>query len=96
MNPVWPGIADALAPTLVVALSALVWQEIIVGCAVVMTLAGVQLCWTAPRYRMSMEERAKDGALTEDEARRKIRFMAWFGPTVTVVGCVLLSVVILR
>lgn len=96
MNPLWQSTADALAPTVVVALSGLVWQEIIVGCAVVMTLAGVQLCWAAPRYRMSMEERAKDGALTQDEASRKIRFMAWFGPTVTVIGCVLLSVVILR
>lgn len=96
MNAMWPGVTDALAPAVLVALSSLAWQEIIVGCAVLITLAGVRLCWRAPRYRMSIEERAKDGALSEDEARRKIRFMGWFGPTVTVVGCVLLGVVILR
>lgn len=96
MNPIWPGFADALAPAVVVALSVLAWQEIVVGCAVVITLLGMRLCWRAPRYRMSIEERAKDGAMTEDEARRKIRFMGWFGPVVTVVGCVLLGLVILR
>lgn len=96
MNPVWPGVADALSPVVVVALSSLVWKEIVVGCAVVITLLGMRLCWGAPRYRMSIEERAKDGALTEDEARRKIKLMAWFGPTVTVIGCLLLGVVILR
>ena len=95
MNPAWQGVADALAPAAVAALSSLVWKEIIVGCAVVITLLGVRLCWGAPRYRMSMEERAKDGALTEDEARRKIRFMAWFGPAVTILGCALLGGVIL-
>ena len=96
MNSMWQGVADALSPVVLLALSALVWKEIAAGCAVVITLLGVRLCWRAPRYRMSIEERAKDGALTEDEARRKIKFMGWFGPAVTVVGCALLSVVILR
>ncbi len=77
-------------------LSSLAWKEIAAAGAVVVTLAGVWLCWGAPRYRMSIEERAKDGLYTEDEARRKIRFMAWFGPAVTITGCLLLGVVILR
>ena len=72
------------------------WQEVGAGGAALVTLFGVRLCWCAPRYRMSMEERAKDGALTEDEARRRIRFMAWFGPAVTIIGCLALGVILAR
>jgi hypothetical protein len=76
-------------------ISSLVWREIAAGGAVVITLLGVRLCWRAPRYRMSVEEHAKDGKLTEEQARRKIRFMDWFGPAVTIVGCALLALAIL-
>lgn len=69
-------------------------EEIAVGIAVVITLIGVRLCWRAPRHRMSIEERAKDGVYTNDEARRRIRFMGWFGPAVTIAGCALFAVVI--
>ena len=74
----------------------LTWTEIIAGVAVAISLVGVRLCWQAPRYRMSIEERAKDGMLTEDDARRKIAFMQWFGPVVALAGCGLLALLIFR
>ncbi len=89
-------VAGAIFGTDFLALSPLVWREIMAGGAVVITLVGVRLCWCAPRYRMSIEERAKDGIFTDEQARRKIRFMGWFGPAVTIAGCALLGVVILR
>ena len=89
-------LAEAATPAGVGVISALAAKEITAGCAVLVTLFGVRLCWRAPRYRMSIEERAKDGIFTEEEARRKIRFMDWFGPAVTVTGCVLLGVAVLR
>ena len=63
--------------------------------AVLITLAGVRLCWRAPRYRMSIEERAKDGAISEDQARRKIVFFRWLGPVLAVLGCALLGAALL-
>jgi hypothetical protein len=70
--------------------------EIAAGVAIAMALVGMRLCWRAPRYRMSLEERAKDGLITEDHARRKIAFMQWFGPVVALSGCALLWLVIFR
>ena len=67
------------------------WPEMGAGGAALMTLLGIRLCWSAPRYRMSIEERAKDGAITEDQARRKIWFMGWFAPALTLAGCVMLG-----
>ena len=65
--------------------------EIAALIAVVMTLIGVRLCWRAPRYRMSIEERAKDGRLTEEQARRKIAIFRWLGPILALAGCALLA-----
>ena len=71
-------------------------MEIAAWAAVAIALIGVRLCWSAPRYRMSIEERAKDGLITEDHARRKIAFMQWFGPAIALAGCGLLALVIFR
>ena len=71
-------------------------QEAMLILAAGITLAGTAMCWTAPHHRMSMEERAKDGKLSEEQARRKIQFRGWCGPIVTVIGCTLLLVVMLR
>ena len=76
--------------------SAAVNRESAALAATLVALAGVQLCWRGPRYRMSMEERAKDGALTNEQARRKIRFMGWFGPALALTGCALLALAVLR
>ena len=66
-------------------------QDVILIFGVGVTILGTRLCWGAPRYRMSVEEHAKDGKLTEDQARRKIARMNWFGPAVVVVGFVLIA-----
>lgn len=71
-------------------------SEIGAAAGVLLTLVGVRLCWRAPRYRMSIEERAKDGKITEREARRKIAMLAWLGPAIALAGCALFAVVILR
>jgi hypothetical protein len=71
-------------------------REVAAYVAVVITLMGVRLCWRAPRYRMSIEERAKDGVLTEEEARRKIAFVQWFGPAVVTAGCATLAIILLE
>lgn len=66
-------------------------QDVILIAGVVVTILGTRFCWGAPRYRMSIEEHAKDGKLTEEEARRKISRANWFGPTVVVVGFALIA-----
>jgi hypothetical protein len=67
-------------------------DEIGLGVAVVLTLIGMAMFWHAPRQRMSLEEHVKDGDLTEDEARRQLRFYAWCAPLATMAGVVLLIV----
>lgn len=66
-------------------------QDVILIAGLVVTVFGTHLCWNVPRYRMSIEERTKDGKLTEDEARAKIARMNWIGPTVIVVGFILIA-----
>ncbi len=39
--------------------------ELAMGGAALVMLLGAWLCWGAPRYRMSIEERLKDGKMTE-------------------------------
>lgn len=87
---------DLLGPGLLGLLSTTPRRELAAYAAVVITLLGVRLCWRAPRYRMSMEERAKDGRLTEDEARRRITFIAWLGPSIAIFGCGLLAAALLK
>lgn len=66
-------------------------QDVVLIAGVGVTILGTRFCWTAPRYRMSMEEHAKDGKITEDEARKKIARMNWFGPAVVVLGFALIA-----
>jgi hypothetical protein len=71
-------------------------KEISLAVAAAITLWGIWLSWLAPHRQMSIEERAKNGRLTEEQARRKIRQHAWFGPVVTVMGIVLLCGVLMN
>ncbi len=66
-------------------------QDLILVVGVVVTILGTRLCWNVPRYRMSIEERTKDGKLTEDEARKKIERMNWYGPAIIVGGFILIA-----
>lgn len=87
MSEKWLAIFSFSSPTFT--------QEAIIVVATVITLVGTRLSWGAPRYRMSMEERAKDGKLTAEQARRRIRTMDLTGPTVIVLGVALLAYALL-
>ena len=71
------------------------FDELGIGAAILLTMTGMALHWHLPRHRMSMEERMKDGKMSEEEARRQIRFYAWCAPIATVVGVVVLVAVLL-
>jgi hypothetical protein len=94
---VFLSLLESLPPYFFTALALMITaKEIGIGFATVVTLVGVVLCWEAPRHRMLVEERAKDGELTEDQARRRIRGIAWFGPVVAFAGMALLCGILLR
>ncbi len=82
-------------PTLLASLPTAVLQEVALAIAALVTLLGAWLCWTAPRHRMSVEERAKDGLITEDDARRKMRLRSRLGPALVIVGVLALGWVVL-
>lgn len=86
--PSWLAIGVAFQPS--------VSQEFALGGAALVTLLGVWMCWGAPRYRMALEERVKDGKITADDAARKIQRSQWTGPCVTIIGVALLLFVIAR
>ena len=64
-----------------------------IGTAILLTVTGIVLHWNQPHHRMSMEERIKDGKLTDDEARRRIRIYSWCASIPMVTGILLLLVV---
>ena len=70
------------------------FDEIGIGAAIVLTIAGMAMHWHLPRHRMSMEERVKDGKLTDEEARRQLRFYGWCAPVATLLGVGVLVVVL--
>lgn len=70
------------------------FDELSIAGAVMLTLIGLALHLHQQRHRMSMEERVKDSKLTEEEARRRIRFYGIWAPTVTLIGAALLVLVI--
>ena len=73
-----------------------VTQELMILGAAIITLCGMWLCWGAPRHRMSIEERAKDGKMSEDQARWRIQTMEVIGPIVIITGVGLLAFALMR
>ena len=71
-----------------------IFDEVGVGAAILLTVAGVIMHWHLPRHRMSMEERVKDGNVTEEEARRQLKFYSWCAPAATMLGVAMLVVVL--
>jgi hypothetical protein len=65
-----------------------------IGVAVALTLTGMVLHWHLPRHRMSMEERMKDGKLTEEEVQRRLHVYGWCAPIATLLGVAVLVVVL--
>ena len=96
-------IFSALVPHLMAAtdtgfefLTSSLLREIILGMGILVTLVGVYHCWHAPSYRMSIEERAKDGKMTDAEAHRSIQRLNWFGPMVVLGGMAVISLAVLH
>ena len=78
-------LADSPAPML---------DEVGVAGATVLTLGGLVLHLYRPRHQMHVEERVKDSRMTEDEARRQMKFYQICAPFVTLVGVALLTLAI--
>ena len=71
-------------------------ERAMLAVAVILTLAGMYLNWNAPRLQMSIEERAKDGRISETSARRRIQMYLWSGPIVIVSGFAVALLALLR
>ena len=85
-----------MAVAMVIAYHPTLKQELAMGGAALVMIIGAWLCWGAPRYRMSIEERVKDGKMPDDLARRRIMQSQWSGPVITSIGVALLAYVITR
>ena len=71
------------------------FDELAIGAAILLTIAGMVMHWHLPRHRMSMEEHAKDDKVTADEARRRIKFYERAALIATLLGVAVLVVVLL-
>lgn len=63
------------------------------GAAILLTVVGTILHWRLPELRMSAEESVKDSKMTEEQARRQIRFYTRCATVATFVGVAVLLVV---
>ena len=71
-----------------------VFNEAGVAAAIVLTAIGMLLHWYQPQHRIELEEKVKDGKITDDEARRQIIFFNRFAPVTTLLGVVVLCIVL--
>ena len=71
-----------------------VFNESGVAAAIALTGVGALLHWYQPQHRMSLEEKVKDGKITDDEARRQILFYSRFAPVATLLGVIVLCIVL--
>lgn len=62
----------------------------------ILTLLGMFLHWRLTHYRMSAEERIKDGELSEADAARRIRLQAYSAPIFTILGALALVDALMR
>jgi hypothetical protein len=89
-SDVFPVLLAAGEPGVLSPLRLLAAAEIAFGLGVLLTLAGVHLQWHLPRRQMSLEERKKDGHLTEAGATRWIVWQRYSAPAFTVAGAILM------
>ncbi|MBX3750216.1 MAG: hypothetical protein KF897_09015 [Opitutaceae bacterium] len=66
--------------------------EIIGLCGLVVSLISIWLHWDMQYRLAAIEDRHKDGRITEGEMAKKIQFWKIFAPALTLVGVALLSV----
>lgn len=88
--------AMTLSTTAIAGWSLTLSQETALGVGAVITLYGVWLCWGASEYRMWVEERLKDGKMSDETARRKIARRRLLGPGITVIGMIVLTLAITK
>lgn len=60
--------------------------EIALGAAVTLTIIGMLLHWRLPQERIAIEEQMKDGKLTEDEGRHRLRIYGFCALLSTIAG----------
>jgi predicted permease len=70
-------------------------DEFGLGAAVLLTILGMVMHWHLPRHRMSMEERVKDGKISENEANRRVAFFGRCALLTTISGVAVLVLVLL-
>ncbi len=73
----------------------LMLDEVGLTVVVIITIVGILLRLYVPRHRMEVEEHMKNGKITEDEARRQIKFLETSTSVLTIVGLVLLVLVLI-
>jgi ABC-type nickel/cobalt efflux system permease component RcnA len=78
------------------ALSAKTAEYLEVGSAAALMAVGVWLRWQATDYQMSVEDLAKDGRLSEEQARRRTLLFDWSGPACVILGAALLGYALIR
>jgi hypothetical protein len=71
-------------------------QDLLLGASTLVTVIGMWICWGAPRYRMLLEERVKDGKISAERARWRIKHSQWVGPVVTTLGVGWLTYIVTR
>ena len=87
----------AVSPATSAPLNVAPWVDAVGVCvALALTTCGMVMQWHLHRHRMSMEERVKDGEMTEDVARKKIKFRAQCAPGATVLGLLVLGAVLVH
>jgi hypothetical protein len=70
-------------------------DEVGIAVAVMLTLVGLGLHLYRQRHQISVEERVKDAKMTEDQARRQMRFFSFCAPAATSLGMALLALAII-
>lgn len=88
-------VADDLVTVVVAHLSLPLDYEIALGAAVMLTIIGMLLHWRLPQERIAIEERMKDGNLTEEEGRHRLRIYGFCASLSTIAGVGMLLVELL-
>lgn len=61
---------------------------------VALMLMGIYLRWRLADHWMNAEERAKDGMLSEEQARRRIALLRYGGPLLILLGLIAFALVL--
>jgi hypothetical protein len=79
-----------------IAATVLVADKLLFAAGISLVLCGLYLRWRLNDMWMEAEERAKDGWLSEEQARRRITFVRISGPLMMVLGVGAFGLLFLR